>query len=143
MIRAMRKEDEASVMEMMEVFYASEAVMTNGSREIFQNDIAACLSDNPYLEGYVFAENGELQGYAMLAKSFSTEFGKPCIWIEDIYLKESHRGKGLGQAFFQFLEEQYPRVIFRLEAEEENETAVALYRKQGFRNIPYYEMIKR
>lgn len=139
----MRKEDEASVMEMMEVFYASEAVMTNGSREIFQNDIAACLSDSPYLEGYVFTENGELQGYAMLAKSFSTEFGKPCIWIEDIYLKESYRGKGLGQAFFRFLEEQYPGVIFRLEAEEENETAVALYRKQGFRNIPYYEMIKR
>ena len=58
-----------------------------GSEEIFENDVENCINENPYLEGYVFEENGVLLGYAMVAKSFSTEFGKPCMWIEDIYLK--------------------------------------------------------
>ena len=53
-------------------------------------------NDNPYLEGYIFEVSGEIQGYGMIAKSFSTEFGRPCMWIEDIYIKESCRGAGIG-----------------------------------------------
>ena len=30
----------------------------------------------------MFEENGQIQGYAMAAKSFSTEFGRPCIWVD-------------------------------------------------------------
>ena len=89
-IRAMLPKDKDAVLEMMREFYASPAVFSNGSEEIFKADIEQCTKDNPYLEGYVFEENGEVQGYAMVAKSFSTEFGKPCIWIEDLYLKSQN-----------------------------------------------------
>lgn len=130
------------VLQMMRVFYASPAVFTNGSDEIFQNDIQACLSDSPYLEGYVFEEEGTVLGYAMLAKSFSTEFGKPCIWLEDLYLQPEHCGKGIGSRFMQFLSEQYPNAVLRLEVEEENERAVHVYRKSGFTVLPYQEMKK-
>ena len=132
-----------AVLEMMRVFYASDAVFTNGSEEIFQNDIAACVSDNPYAEGFVFIEDGGVVGYAMLAKSFSTEFGCPCIWIEDLYFLEAYRGRGFGSAFFAFLEERYSDVLLRLEVEEENERAVKTYRKNGFDTLPYMEMKKR
>ena len=37
-IRVMTEEDKDCVMEMMEVFYASPAVLSNGSAEIFKND---------------------------------------------------------------------------------------------------------
>ena len=95
MIRPMVEADRESVLEMMRVFYASPAVFTNGSEEIFAADIEACVSGSPYLEGYIL-EDGEMQGYAMVAKSFSTEFGKPCIWIEDLYIRDAFRGQGLG-----------------------------------------------
>ena len=78
----------------------------------------------------------------MVAKSFSTEFGKPCIWIEDIYIKESCRGQGLGTQFLNFIEAKYPDAIFRLEVEEENERAVRVYRKCGYEFLPYQEMKK-
>ena len=78
----------------------------------------------------------------MLAKSYSTEYGKRCIWIEDIYIKEDYRGKGIGSEFFRFLEENYPDVLFRLEAEEENERAIHVYKKSGFDVMPYLEMKK-
>lgn len=141
-IRPMALADNAAVIAMMEVFYASPAVSTNGSREIFEADFAACIGASPYLEGFVFENAGEIQGYAMLARSFSTEFGKECVWVEDIYIREAHRGKGIGGAFFTFLAERYPQAIFRLEVEPENEPAVHLYQKSGFFTLPYTEMAK-
>ena len=127
---------------MMQTFYASDAVHTNGSDAIFHNDIQACISDNPYLEGFVFLQDEDVVGYSMIAKSFSTEFGRSCIWIEDIYLQPQFRGQGMAGKFFAFLEECYPGAILRLEAEEENIGAVRAYRKAGFDVMPYLEMYK-
>ena len=94
-IECMTRAHAESVIDMMRTFYASPAVSTNGSEAIFRADVEECLGASPYLEGYVFTEGETLVGYGMLAKSFSTEFGKPCIWIEDLYLKEDAR-KRLG-----------------------------------------------
>ena len=142
MIRMMEKEDKACVLEMMRVFYASPAVLSNGSEEIFLNDIENCVNDSPYLEGYIVEDAGEIQGYAMVAKSYSTEFGKPCIWIEDLYMKEDCRGSGLGSAVLQFITDRYPGCLFRLEVEEENARAIEVYKKNGFAVLPYREMKK-
>ena len=48
----MMESDREIILEMMRNFYSSPAVATNGSEEIFTNDIDACVSDNPYLEGH-------------------------------------------------------------------------------------------
>lgn len=141
-IRKIKNEDKKDVIDMMKVFYSSDAVFTNGSDEIFSNDVENCLNNSPYLEGYVFYNEDELQGYAMIAKSFSTEFGKPCYWIEDLYIKPEYRGLGIGTKFFSYIEKLYPDVIFRLEVEKENERAVHVYKKCGFTNLPYTEMKK-
>lgn len=138
----MTESDRDAVMNMMKTFYASPAVLTNGSEEIFEADIDACVGESPYAEGYVFENDGETVGYAMLAKSFSTEFGKRCIWIEDLYINEPHRGEGIGSAFFNMISEKYPDHLLRLEAEEENERAIHVYQKNGFEVLPYLEMKK-
>ena len=142
-MRKMKPEDRPKVLEMMRTFYASDAVLTNGSEEIFAADIDECLSDSPFLEGFVFTDaDGSVKGYAMLAGSFSTEFGKRCIWIEDIYLESALRGKGIASAFLAYLKTRYPDAVHRLEVEAENERAVRTYRRNGFRTIPYTEMIR-
>ena len=66
----MKRSDADSVFKMMKTFYSSPAVYTNGSDEIFYNDIENCVNENPYLVGYVFECEKEIIGYAMLAKSF-------------------------------------------------------------------------
>ena len=129
MIRPMKAKDTDCVLEMMQVFYASPAVFTNGS-------------DNIFLKGYIFEEGMEILGYAMIAKSFSTEFGKPCMWIEDLYIREAYRGTGLGSKFLDYIEAKYPEALLRLEVEEENERAVRVYKKSGFTVLPYMEMKK-
>lgn len=141
-IRKMTESDRTTVVDMMRTFYHSPAVWTNGSEEIYNNDITACVTDNPYAEGFIFENEKEILGYGMIAKSFSTEFGKPCIWIEDLYLKEEYRGEGIGSYFFAYLEKEFPNTIMRLEVEEENVRAVAVYKKNGYDTLPYMEMKK-
>ena len=117
-VRKFEKQDKSEILSMMKEFYNSDAVITNGSYEIYQTDFDTCISSSPYLEGYIFSSGEQIQGYAMLAKSFSTEFGKMCIWIEDLY----------------------PQALFKLEVEDTNSHAVYVYQKCGFKKSPYIEM---
>jgi len=141
-IRTMKDADRAQILAMMRVFYASPAVLSNGSEAIFEADFKACVGDSPYLKGYIFENEEEIQGYAMIAKSFSTEFGKPCIWIEDLYVKDAYRGHGIGSRFLNFIEGQYPGAVLRLEVEAENERALRVYKACGYEELPYMEMKK-
>lgn len=141
-IREMKNTDREAVTEMMRVFYASDAVHTDGSAEIFEADFDECVSESPFLSGFILEYEGVTVGYAMTAHSFSTEFGKRCVWLEDLYIKDAYRGRGFGNAFFDYIEARCPGVLFRLEAEEENRGAVALYRKRGYGTLPYLEMVK-
>lgn len=141
-INCLTREYADAVIGMMRVFYASPAVSTNGSEEIFRCNVEQCLTDSPYLEGYVFTDGEKTAGYAMIAKSFSTEFGRQCIWIEDLYLEPQYRGTGIGTRFLSFIKQKYADSILRLEVEEENRRAVHVYRKNGFEVLPYMEMKK-
>ena len=125
-IREMTDEDRGEVFEMMKVFYASPAVSTNGSAQVFQADIDHCVGDCPYLEGYIFQEG--------------QEYGRCCIWIEDLYIREPFRGNGIGSRFLNFMAEKYPDAILKLEVEKENERAIKVYEKCGYETLPYFEM---
>lgn len=139
-IRKMRIDDRDEIISMMKIFYSSDAVFTNGSEEIFAADFENCINETPYLEGYVFYSDNKVLGYAMIAKSFSTEFGKSCLWFEDLYVKSEYRGNGIVPKFVEYIKQKYPESIFRLEVERENTHAVHVYKKKGFKELPYVEM---
>lgn len=142
-IRKMKQGDETEVLAMMRVFYDSPAVLHTSSDEVLKRDIADCISDMPYVSGYLFEVDGVVAGYAMTAVSYTTEYGGICVWLEDLYLKPEYRGKGLPNQFFMYLEEQYPEAVrFKLEVEKENEFAIAAYQKNGYGISPYIEMTK-
>ncbi len=142
-IRYMDEKDRPEVMTMMDTFYSSDAILGDPDPRIFRKDFDECVSDSPFVEGFVFTDlEGKPKGYSMIVHSYSTEFGKPVIWIEDMYLEEDLRGLGAASAFFGYLEHTYPDHIHRLEAEPENEHAIEVYRRNGFKEIPYFEMIR-
>ena len=129
-IKKMEQRDTNEVYEMMRDFYDSPAILHDVSEEVLRRDIDACTSDNPYMEGLVFRAHGGIAGYAMLAKSFSTEFGGICIWIEDLYMKPEYRGGGIGTQFFGYLEKTYQgkAVLLKLEVERGNTWAIEVER---------------
>lgn len=143
-IKKMEPRDTNDVFEMMRDFYDSPAILHDVSEEVLRRDIDACTSDNPFMEGLVFRAHGGIAGYAMLAKSFSTEFGGTCIWIEDLYMKPEYRGGGIGTQFFGYLDRIYQgqAVLLKLEVERGNSWAIEVYKKCGYQELPYMEMIK-
>jgi len=143
-IRKLTKCDRQAVLDMMVVFYASDALLIHPEKKVLEKTLDDCLADGPYLEGFVMELDAEVIGYAMAAKSYSTEAGGPCVWLEDIYLKSSHRGKGYGTAFLRFFEEHYKHsaIRLRLEAEPENRRAMAAYEKAGYQVLGYTQMVR-
>lgn len=53
-IRKFKDEDKHEILSMMQEFYSSDAVFTNGSDEIFETDFETCINNSPFLDGYVF-----------------------------------------------------------------------------------------
>ncbi len=142
-IRKMVREDAERVTSAMRTFYASPAVSTNGSEEIFRADFEECVGPSPFATGFVFEENGSFAGYGMLTFGYSTEFGARCVWVEDIYVEEAFRGRGIAREFLSRVRKEYPGHLLRLEVEKENAHAVHVYRKAGFEELPYSEMIQK
>lgn len=143
-ILLMEKNDTEEVLNMMKLFYQSPAIIHKASEDVLRRDIEDCIGSNPFIEGFVMKEDGKTAGYSMIAKSYSTEFGGECIWVEDIYIKSEYRKKGIGTMFFKYLENLYKgrSVRFRLEVEKDNQAAIEVYKKNGYQELPYIQMIK-
>ena len=140
-IRNISADDKKIFMDMMRKFYTSEAVITNGSEKIFAANFENCVGGSNFVEGYIFSVEEKIIGYGILAKSYSTEFGGECIWIEDIFIESAYRGRGYGSKFIEYVKAKYPNKIFRLETEKENFGALDLYKKFGFKELPYVEFV--
>ncbi len=143
-IRKLQKTDFDTVLSMMRLFYASDAVLVHPGEEVLRKTLSDALADTPYLEAFGFEEEGILTGYGMVAMSYSTEAGGLCAWIEDIYIEPRYRGMGFGTSFLTFVKQRYEGKVarIRLEAEPENERAMAVYRKAGFEILGYTELVK-
>jgi GNAT superfamily N-acetyltransferase len=56
-----------------------------------------------YSEVIFLEENGVKVGFALFFHSFSTFLARPGIYLEDLFVKAEHRGKGYGKKLFAYL----------------------------------------
>ncbi len=79
-------------------------------------------------------EEGESAGFALFFHNFSTWLGKPGIWLEDLFVRPEHRGRGYGKALLVRLAQiARERDCGRLEWSvlDWNEPSIAFYRSLG------------
>jgi len=94
------------------------------------------LIANPELGGVWLIElDGEAAGYLCVTLCYSLEFDGPFALLDELYLKEASRGKGIGAQAAGFAE-NWARArglaAIRLEVGRTNLRAIELYRRQGF-----------
>jgi GNAT superfamily N-acetyltransferase len=69
---------------------------------LFKNDadsLRRCLfGPERVATGHVAESGGEIVGYSISFRSYSTFLGKPGVWLEDLFVLPSFRGKGVGKA---------------------------------------------
>jgi GNAT superfamily N-acetyltransferase len=75
--------------------------------EATEADIAEALfGENPRLYCDIAEWDGEPAGFAVWFINFSTFSGKPGIYLEDLFVRPSLRGKGIGKALLVHLAKQ-------------------------------------
>ncbi len=52
---------------------------------------------DPQFEAILAFRDGEPAGVALFHKRFSTWLGRPCLYLEDLYVTEAARGQGVGR----------------------------------------------
>lgn len=88
----------------------------------------------PYAEAVFACFDGEPVGFALFFHNYSTFVGKPGIYLEDLFVRPSVRGRGVGQALLCWLAgEAVKRDCGRLEWSvlNWNEPAIRFYRSLG------------
>ncbi len=79
---------------------------------------------------------GEPLGFALYFHNFSTFLGRPGIYLEDLFVRPRHRGRGIGRALLRHLARlAEQRGCRRLEwaVLDWNEAAIGFYRSLGAR----------
>lgn len=144
MVRKITRQDKELYITLASAFYKTDAVLHDIPEKHFEDTFNELMRSNMYAVGYILEHEGEAAGYALLAKTFSQEAGGVVIWLEELYVVEKFRSLGVGKEFFEYLEatkgEEVKRI--RLEVEDYNKRAIALYKRMGYEPLEYSQMIK-
>jgi GNAT superfamily N-acetyltransferase len=96
----------------------------------------ALFGPRPYAEVVFACLNDEPVGFALFCYNFSTFLARPGIHLEDLFVRPSCRGKGIGQALLRWLaRETLERGCGRLEwaVLDWNEPSIRFYDSLGAR----------
>lgn len=143
MIRILTENDRNIWLELTGEFYSSDAVDHSIPEKFRDTTFSELMRGSPYAEGIILECDGETAGYALFAVTFSQEAGGKTVWIEEAYVREAYRSRGLGKEVFSWAEKRWQDAVrFRLEVEDDNTRAIKLYSSLGYKNLPYSQMIK-
>ena len=59
--------------------------------------------DQPRIKAYLIESNDTYCGYVITFHSYSSFLAKPTLYLEDIYIQPSFRGKGIGKSIMSML----------------------------------------
>ena len=122
-----------TITQMMQEFYAIDnyPIDIEVSKKLFQEFI----SDGKLGKSWLIYDDSEIVGYVILTFIFSFEYGGKIAFLDELYLKESARGKGIGKQTIHFIKEQAKLLnvkLLYLEVENHNENAQKLYLANDF-----------
>lgn len=95
---------------------------------------ATMFGPRPYAEAVLAEDGGKPVGFALFFHNYSTFLAQPGLYLEDLYVLESHRGRGVGKALLVHLAKiAVERNCGRLEwaVLDWNVDAIGFYEKLG------------
>jgi GNAT superfamily N-acetyltransferase len=96
------------------------------------------LSPKPYFEAYLARSDGRAIAYLILIQTYSSFLARPTLFIEDIFVLEGYRGRGVGKTILLFCAEKAKAMdCGRMEwqALDWNINAIHFYERMGARQL--------
>jgi ribosomal protein S18 acetylase RimI-like enzyme len=136
-------DDIGLLLEFMREFYELDHVTLD--EQAARSAVQQILSNDSFGRVWLIQVDGNPIGYIVLTLGFSLEFQGRDAFIDEIYIRAAHRGRGVGRRAIEFVEGVCCSLGVRalhLEVERENKSAQAMYRKVGFADQDSYLMTK-
>ena len=139
--------DISIITQMMQDFYAIDnyPMDVEVAKTLFQEFISNEHLGKSWL---IYSEN-EIVGYIILTFIFSFEYGGKIAFVDELFIKETARGKGFGKEAIQFIQSEVSKLSLKLlylEVEPHNENAQKLYLAHDFelhnRKLMKYKVTK-
>jgi GNAT superfamily N-acetyltransferase len=105
--------------------------------EIVRASLDIALRGDPSIRIFVLLLDGEPVGYLALSIGFSIEAGGHDAFVDEIYVEEEHRSRGIGARALAMAEEECRKIGVKrlnLEVERHNTRAKSLYEREGYRD---------
>ena len=136
-IRPARAEDSAAIANLVRELAVYEKLeqFAQATADDFREHL---FGDRPFAVAIMAEVDGEPVGFALAFPTFSTFRGQPGLYLEDLFVKPEHRGKGIGKALLATLAKlARDRGFGRLEWSvlDWNEPAIGFYRSLGARPL--------
>jgi ribosomal protein S18 acetylase RimI-like enzyme len=132
-LRAAGTADLDVVLGLMRGLYASDHLEYEETRA--RRALAGLLAE-PALGGvWLMESGGGVLGYAVLTLGYSLEFGGRFWVLDELFIRDEHRGQGVGGQVLRRIEEMARALglhAVRLEVSRSNGRARELYRRAGF-----------
>ena len=142
MIRKINENDRSIMLDMFDEVYHSPGVLHAVPKSHFERTLNEVFGGSPFIDCYIFEQDGKAAGYGQLSLTYSNEAGGICVWLEEIYVRPAFQGNGLGSEFLNFVKTEYKNAArLRLEIEPDNDGARKLYKRMGFSELEYQSMI--
>jgi ribosomal protein S18 acetylase RimI-like enzyme len=131
--KTISQEDIEILVNMMQDFYAIDGYPINveTSKQLFHKFIA----EQNLGKAWLIQSDGQAAGYVIMTFVFNFEYGGLIAFIDELYIKEGMRGKGLGKSAIDFILSEAKKIglkLLYLEVERHNEKANHLYYEIGF-----------
>ena len=113
--------------------------------EVARTALTKFLNDQTLGQIWLIEVETEAVGYVALTLGYSLEYHGRDAFIDEIYIRESHRGQGMGTKALALAEAAARSLgvnALHLEVERENTKAQSVYHKFGFEDHDRYLMTK-
>ena len=131
--REAKPEDRTDLETMIQDYYLYDKQDIDKSKIKSSLDIA--LKTNPHVKIWIIEANNEIAGYLAVAIGFTIEAGGKDGFLDELFLKETYRGLGIGREAVRFAIRACSSLDIRrlsLEVESHNLRAQNLYEEIGF-----------
>lgn len=126
-------DDERVVLDMMREFYVHEGLVMNEARA--RDALRTLLAEPALGRVWLLRARDATAGYLVLTLCFSLEFAGRFALVDELFIREAHRGRGIGAAALEMAAAECRGLgvaALRLEVDVVNERARALYGRLGF-----------
>ena len=122
-----------TIVDLMQQFYAIDNYPID--IEISKSLFKEFITDENLGKAWLILSENEIVGYVILTFVFSFEYQGKIAFLDELYLTEKARGKGIGSKTIAFILDESKKAdlkLLYLEIENHNQNAQKLYLANGF-----------